>query len=58
MTDAGLTDFEVSGTITTGVMVWCPDCATWFAEWSSRQLYPNVQQIVDACAAHRTECPP
>jgi hypothetical protein len=51
-----LSDYEVSGTITTGVMVWCPECETWFAEWTSRAKYPNVQQIIDACQGHDGEC--
>ena len=51
-------EFEVSGTITTGVMVWCMGCETWFAEWTSRELYPTVRQIIDACIAHRATCPP
>lgn len=45
---AGLRGFEVSGTPTTGVMIFCIRCEHWFAEWTSRQPYPRLAEMVQA----------
>lgn len=52
---AGLRGFEVGGTITTGVRIYCMRCHQWFAEWSSRDLYPRMAEMVEACEAHVCE---
>ena len=51
---AGLRGFEVSGTPTTGVMMFCIHCAHWFAEWTSRQPYPRLAEMVQEAEQH--EC--
>lgn len=48
---------EVSGTITAGVRVYCPDCSVWFAEWSSREKFPTIQAVLETCVDHRFGCP-
>lgn len=51
---AGLRGFEVGGTITTGVRIYCMRCGDWFAEWSSRELYPRLAEMVQEAEQH--EC--
>jgi hypothetical protein len=48
----GLRGFEVGGTITTGVRIYCIHCEQSIAEWSSRDKYPRVAEMVEACENH------
>ncbi len=52
-----IAEYEVSGTVTTGVRIYCPDCREWFAEWSSREKFPTVAVIIETCMDHRMGCP-
>lgn len=49
---AGLRGFEVGGTITKGVRIFCIHCEQWIAEWSSREKFPRMAEMVDACENH------
>lgn len=51
----GLRGFEVSGTPTTGIRIWCIRCERWFVEWTSRQLYPRMAEMVTECEDHVRE---
>lgn len=49
---AGLRGYEVGGTVTGGIRIFCINCTEWFAEWSSRQKYPRVAELAEACEQH------
>jgi len=49
-----LGNFEVGGTVTTGVRIFHLGCRDWFIEWSSRDRYPSIATMVEACESH--EC--
>lgn len=49
---AGLRRFEVGSTVTGGIRVFCITCSEWLAEWSSRQEYPRVADLVEASEQH------
>lgn len=48
--------YEVGGTVTQGVQIYCSYCSSWFADWTSRDPYPSLRALMSVAEEHERVC--